>query len=421
MRKPWLGVAAVVGLALAAIVWRFAHAPGAHLPGGSAATAGPVAAFVQQHWPDPLPPQGEPPAGFSALEAALGPQACGQCHAAQYADWNSSLHSRAMGPGIAWQLHSMSQASANRCMRCHAPLAEQQALVALERKWEHAPAGPVPGYVAPDLHRQGVVCAACHVRRHVRSGPPRRVAANPALPEGAAHGGFVAEPGFGDSRFCAVCHQFAPDGAQLNGKLLENTYEEWRASPAARAGLSCQGCHMPDRRHLWRGIHDSAMVRSGLSATLQVQRGVGSELRARAVLANVGAGHHLPTYVIAQIVATLELVDAGGRVVAQLGQHTVGRTTDLELTQELADTRIAQGESVALERPFDHPGQDGWAVQLRVDVHPARHYEALFRHIRDQRGRLSEPAAALLDQALQQAASSRYELYRLREAMPGRR
>ncbi len=420
MRKPWLGVAAVVGLALAAIAWRFAFAPGAKLPGGSTATADPVATFIERHWPDPLPPQGEPPAALSALEASLGAQACGQCHARQHADWNSSLHSRAMGPGIAWQLHSMSQGGANRCMRCHAPLAEQQALVALERKWEHAPSAAVPAYVAPDLHRQGVVCAACHVRRHVRAGPPRSVRADPAPREVAAHGGFVAEPGFGDSRFCAVCHQFAPDGAQLNGKLLENTYEEWRASPAARAGLSCQGCHMPERRHLWRGIHDADMVRSGLSVSLQVQRGVGQELRARAVLANVGAGHRLPTYVVAQIVATLELVDAGGSAVAQLGQHTVGRMADLELTQELFDTRIAQGESVALERVFNHPGQDGWAVRLIVDVHPARHYEALFRQVRARRGALPEPAVALLDQALRQAANSRYELYRLSEALPAR-
>ena len=67
------------------------------------------------------------------------------------------------------------------------------------------------------------------------------------------------------SEFCQSCHQFAPDGLALNGKLLENTYAEWKASRFAREGVQCQDCHMPDRRHLWRGIHDPAMVRSGLT------------------------------------------------------------------------------------------------------------------------------------------------------------
>ncbi len=64
---------------------------------------------------------------------------------------------------------------------------------------------------------------------------------------------------FWKSDFCAVCHQFSPDQA-INGKLLENTVEGWRQSPQAAAGQTCQSCHMPSRRHLWRGIHDPDMV-----------------------------------------------------------------------------------------------------------------------------------------------------------------
>ena len=64
-----------------------------------------------------------------------------------------------------------------------------------------------------------------------------------------------------DSRLSQVrilqsCHQFTPDGFALNGKLLETTYNEWKASRFAREGVQCQDCHMPDRRHRWRGIHD---------------------------------------------------------------------------------------------------------------------------------------------------------------------
>src|SRR5207249_4863664 len=79
------------------------------------------------------------------------------------------------------------------------------------------------------------------------------------------HNGVTRTPAFLRSEFCQSCHQFTPEGFALNGKLLENTYAEWKASRFAREGVQCQDCHMPDRRHLWRGIHDPEMVRSGLT------------------------------------------------------------------------------------------------------------------------------------------------------------
>ena len=99
---------------------------------------------------------------------------------------------------------------------------------------------------------QGVVCASCHVRGHQRFGPPRRdgTVASRAPRESLPHNGLTRTTAFLRSEFCASCHQFAPNGLALNGKLLENTFEEWRASPAARRGQQCQDCHMPDRRHL---------------------------------------------------------------------------------------------------------------------------------------------------------------------------
>ncbi|MCW9047093.1 MAG: cytochrome c family protein, partial [Gammaproteobacteria bacterium] len=54
--------------------------------------------FLQNHWNYPIPAQGKPPVSFSALEASLDPASCGQCHADQFAQWRSSLHSHTMGP-----------------------------------------------------------------------------------------------------------------------------------------------------------------------------------------------------------------------------------------------------------------------------------------------------------------------------------
>ena len=41
----------------------------------------------------------------------------------------------------------MNQDQGNRCLRCHAPLAEQKALLALELGWPNAPKQPPPDYV----------------------------------------------------------------------------------------------------------------------------------------------------------------------------------------------------------------------------------------------------------------------------------
>lgn len=422
MSRRVLGALALVALiALSLLGWLrwapWAQESQAH---ASPAAADAVASFLARHWADPIAPQGEPPAAFSPLEASLGPEACGQCHPRQWADWQSSLHSRTMGPGIGWQLHVMSQPKADACLRCHAPLAEQRSLVAIERGWPNAPRTPPPGYVPPDLHRQGLVCAACHVRRHARFGPPPRQAASAAAGSAAPHGGFSIDPAFQDSRFCAVCHQFASDGARLNGKLIENTYEEWRASAAAKAGQTCQSCHMPDRRHLWRGIHDADMLRQALSASLEVRPDAAGSMRINAVLANVGAGHYLPTYLIPEIVATLELLDPAGRVVSQLARQVIGRQANLQLTQEIADTRIAPGEQVTFGVQLPAPPLPGWSVELRIVVHPGRHYEKLFRGVLEGRELPPAPATALLRQALQRIAASSYESHRIRKALDAR-
>jgi hypothetical protein len=377
-----------------------------------------MSGFLARHWSDPLPPQGEPPAKFSALEASLDSRSCGQCHVQQFLDWKSSLHSQAMGPGIRWQFLVMDQKGANGCMRCHAPLAEQKALLAMEMGWEHAPATPPPAYVAPDLHRQGLVCAACHVRQHARFGPPPRGEARRTSDADLPHGGFSAESGFEDSRFCAVCHQFPAQGTRLNGKLLENTFEEWRASAAAKKGQACQSCHMPDRRHLWRGIHDADMVRQALRVSLVVRPRGQRAWWAQAELANIGAGHHFPTYVVPEVVASLELVDADGKDRSELARKVIGRNVNLELTKEIADTRIASGQRVNFGGLFSSPDAKGWTVELRVVVYPGKHYERVFRSMLEHRERMGPDAIRLLREALAQIEGRGFEVYRVRRPVP---
>ena len=366
----------------------------------------PVTTFLDRFWEHPIPPQGAPPAGFTPLEASMGPEGCRSCHPDRFAEWSNSLHSQTMGAGIRWQLRVKTPAQGKRCMRCHAPLAEQKALVARELGWDSAPAGPVPDYVPEDLHRQGLVCAGCHVRRHRRYGPP----AERRLVEGEAgpHNGFREVSAFQDSRFCASCHQFPPDGPSLAGKLRENTFREWQASAYAERGVSCQDCHMPEGRHSWRGIHDPGMVREAVSVDLAVERGPQGQGRARARVTNSGAGHHFPTYLTPAVTARLVLEDGQGREQREIARHVIAWKADVEMTRELFDTRLPAGESALLVGGFPWPEQPGWEVVLRLRVAPQAHYERLFRYMLRQQDKMDDETQRLLHRALEEARATRF-------------
>jgi hypothetical protein len=364
-------------------------------------------AFLTRHWQVPLPAQGEPPAGFSAAEAALGPEACGACHAERFAEWRGALHSHTMGAGIRWQFELLGPEESNRCLRCHAPLAEQKALLARAMAWPNAPRAPVPAYVPENLADAGLTCAACHVRGHARYGPPRPGAAAAEAP----HGGFIATSAFQDSRFCATCHQFAEDGPRLAGKLREDTYAQWLAGPYAKTH-TCQACHMPGQKHLWRGIHDADMLRRGLALELRLRRLAGGAYRAEIIARNRGAGHHLPTYMVPKIDLVLSLRQADGGAV-ELARDVIGWRADVAMQREAFDTRLAAGASRAYAHEFKAPRGSAWHVELRAEVAPREHYERMFRHSLDTL-RLSPGATARLKEAIAEAAATRYTAMRLR-------
>jgi hypothetical protein len=371
-----------------------------------------VEAFLEKHWSDPLPPQGVPPEGFSALEASLSPESCGQCHVEQYQAWRTSLHNRAVGPGLLWQLKLMGQEQGNRCLRCHAPLAEQKALFALQHGWKGAPSQPPPDYVEPGLGHRGLVCAACHVRGHQRFGPPARGKAV----EGAPHGGFKATPAFQDSRFCAHCHQFGDDGPRINGKLQEDTYQQWRGSPQAR-DKQCQSCHMPDRKHLWRGIHDPEMTRRAIDVSLSLADLGKGWFEAKATVRNVGAGHHFPTYMVPKVELIFLRREPNGRS-QELGRQIIGWTVDTGITREIEDTRIPAGASRSFSQRLLAPAASGWWLELVVRVRPGEHYERIYRDSLARADRLPPAVLPELEQALEEVRAAEYELLRV-EARPG--
>lgn len=407
----WKAVLVMTVLALTAgLLWTPQRA-------GEAQSDDDVDAFVKHHWRLPVPPQGDPPAAFSPIEASLHPKECALCHRQQFEDWKTSLHSRSMGPGIYGQLLNMEEknpATYTICATCHTPLSEQ--IPHVKEGSEYRPNEAFD----PELQAAGLICAGCHVRQHERFGPPRR----PEFPTPPAdviqpHGGFTATTAFQRSEFCKPCHQFREGAFALNGKLLENTFAEWQASPYAEEGVQCQGCHMPDRRHLWRGIQDPDMVRQAMTVNvspLASSYRPGDTLQATITVTNSGAGHYLPTYVTPKIFVQGELLDGAGEVIADSFQEAIiGREIALNLSREEYDTRIAPKASLDFGYAMALPDTAA-TLRVRIVVHPDHFYERFFRAVlkRDQ-GSLGK---AHLEAALEKTATSSFTVFERHVPVP---
>lgn len=356
-------------------------------------------ADVATYWPQTLAPQGVAPSHWSDLEKSLAPESCGQCHAEQLAQWQTSRHAQALGPGILGQLVTFDAAEAGDCVRCHAPMAEQRLA------FETARAGGVAHrYDRLGIAAAGNSCGGCHVRGHQRFGPPQRDtgAVGPSA-TAAAHGGVTRAPLFEKSEFCMRCHQFSNDPG-VNGKPLENTFVEWRSSPQAQQGRTCQSCHMPDRRHLWRGIHDPDMVRSGLSVRHSVDARGG-----RFEITNTGVGHAFPTYVTPKVIMHVVALDSTGSPQLSTERlHVIGRDVRYvnDEWKEYSDTRLGPSQTAALE--FLWNGYD--RVRVWLEVLPDAYYATEVFPVL-LKSEQNDDARHLIAQAAAAAGSSRFELF----------
>jgi formate-dependent nitrite reductase cytochrome c552 subunit len=203
-------------------------------------------------------------------------------------------------------------------MTCHAPLSEQ--LPALPR----SAAGGETSYeknLHLDQHLQlrGITCAACHVRQHRRFGPPKAdgAAATQYPSRMPNHGGAERTPYFEKAEFCKDCHQFDPESSLLiNGKPLQDTYREWKNSIWGKGDAACQDCHMPQWRHLWRGIHDREWVRGGIQFKVNVEQPYArakEKIIVTVEVTNSAVGHKFPSYITPKVFLRASLLDSSGK------------------------------------------------------------------------------------------------------------
>ncbi len=370
--------------------------------------------FLKRHWTEIIPLQGKAPSTFSELEKSLSPQSCGTCHPKQLKDWQTSLHCKAMGPGVFGQLVDMVNSDPDTtkiCWSCHSPLTEQQdkQLITIDDRevWQSNK------QFNPSLQQQGLVCVACHVRQHQIFGPVKSSTTHSAKRK-PAHNGFTAQTAFSKSGFCRSCHQFSANDYSLNGKLVENTYNEWKESQYAKSGVQCQSCHMPNRKHLWQGIHNLEMVKKGVDISIVIANKSltkGDSINASIIIANTGVGHYFPTYVTPRVIVRAKLVNALGQLIIGTEQEAIiARGVTLDLSQELYDTRIAPNDSrtISYQQLLT---EDNLSLQVEVIVEPDYFY-ALFYTSKLATDDISERGRTLLKKALHDAKQSSFSLYK---------
>lgn len=365
------------------------------------------AAIPEDYWRQPLAAQGEAPRHWGEIERSLTPESCAECHAEKYEEWRTSFHAKALSPGLVGQLLTFDAEQTATCMQCHAPLAEQRQAfeAARARGVAHIPAGQ-------GLAAAGNSCAGCHLRGYRYYGPPQRETGLTGESEpDSPHGGVHRAPWFETSEFCSVCHQFPQDYA-VNGKPLENTYVEWQASPQAARGITCQGCHMPERKHLWRGIHDPETTAAGLTARfLADARGV------RFRLTNSGIGHAFPTYVTPKVIMRAVALDSTGKPRPEtVVSHMIRRVVEYAGGRwvERSDSRLLPSKTATLFIPWQ--GSD--RVRLWLEVHPDDYYDhQVYDQLLAQLPTGGE-AARLIAGADARAKADRYRLFESERQRP---
>ena len=368
--------------------------------------------FTAEYWRRPIPPQGPVPAGRNELDGSMQPSACGTCHYQQHQDWQTAIHSAAYSPGLSGQLVNWERdryGSVRSCLVCHAPTSEQNSRL----RMDDGQYGTNPDYDA-SLRDQGLICAGCHMRGWQIHGPPRRDGSISVSPDGSPHDGVTRTTFFEDSRFCAGCHQFEAGSPAPNGKFLENTYVEWLESRYAAEGVTCQTCHMPDRRHLWRGIHDPEMTASGVTVDWVGLAGgetadAAGNRSAALRITNTGTGHMFPTYVTPEVLVTVELLDENRQPIPGSGARAeIARRVNYTNSGwvESSDTRITPDS--AMNVTFEVlPGTR--FVSGRIEVRPDAFYKSLFESL--LASGQSDSSAALLSQAHRASAASPFSIF----------
>lgn len=323
-------------------------------------------------------PHQEVPEGIAGIRA----EDCGVCHKAIYEEWKTSIHSKAFVDPF-FQAYWRKDKHIWICLNCHTPLENQQPELILDiprNRVEKAVKKPNPRYDA-EYRREGISCAACHVRDGVILGPFK----DSDAPHPTRY-----DPIFRTTRLCYRCHQVPSGPFQFYRFGPCGTYPEFEGGHYYKAGYICQDCHMPKterpaaeggpvrtvQRHLWRGGHDPEQVRRAITVDVKAdppEMTPGTDVKFTLSLTNSGAGHYLPTgdpdrYFTIEF----EVADAAGRVLRDksytMGRWIMWQPVIIELYDNRLETLASRDYAFSYSLPSGS-AQDTLTLRTRVRYH----------------------------------------------------
>jgi hypothetical protein len=128
------------------------------------------------------------------------------------------------------------------------------------------------------------------------------------------------------------------------------------------------------------------MVKAGVEVSLATPRRryrPGEKVRATLMIRSVRVGHYFPTYVTPRVVVRGELLDATGTPVpGSAKEQHIGRDVPLDLSREIADTRIPPGGRFTFQYGQRLPGP-GLSLRVTVTVLPDHFYTRFFQSLLD--------------------------------------
>ncbi|MGV3665805.1 MAG: multiheme c-type cytochrome [Leptospira bouyouniensis] len=369
--------------------------------------------FLSEHWNHPLPIQTNPDVYITESESNYNPDQCANCHMNQYKGWKTSFHAKSIGNGLLWQKAILSKDELNSCLHCHSPLPETKSEVSdtyqnkeiLGSKNKHFPEG---------ISNPSIQCASCHIRNQIWYGPPSTKQSNnqiESLGIRMPHNGYKVQMEFESSSFCKSCHESPKSGQKLNGKNLMEVYKEWEESSYSKNGIQCQNCHMPNREHTWKGIHDPEFVRGGLQPIWSLTRTLNGEIQINAELKSIAIGHKFPTYLIPKVYLRFFVTNRIGQR-KLIEESIVGRLVNTNLTEEYFDTRITPGNSHVVSVRIADKEKEIKTIDWVIEVDPDEHYIRSFEEsLREKSNSISETTKKLLQLSLSEKRESRYILF----------
>ncbi len=256
-------------------------------------------------WLLPIPAFAQGGGPQLAAQGFTSSKVCGQCHVAIHEGWKDSMHANAVTDPIFYPIFlETSRETAGKsdplCLSCHAPTTR------LTKDWQ----------MKDPLTHEGVTCDFCHSIRSVNLSAkdpldvvPGKTKWGPLKEIGSpAHQTSYSEA-HEKSELCGACHEFRNE----RGVPIFETYSEWKQSPLAQEGKTCQSCHMPPIKglvvppkvkptnevyinsHEAAGGHFIEQVQKAVTVKMGEIKRSGDKVSAAVKLENVGSGHKVPT------------------------------------------------------------------------------------------------------------------------------